>query len=143
MTRSLTDLPNYVADAFRLVPEKAFVPENIVLGHYTFLPWVRAGVAAAVTAPAPGDLRATIAVAVAVQADGQPDQTAAPPTPLHVRGPGDVVGIDESQVIRRYPEPGTTNAEDSFLAHVELHRPEIPWLFTPAAPAGDRLAQPG
>ncbi|MCU1428822.1 MAG: hypothetical protein JWL83_2822 [Actinomycetia bacterium] len=139
MSRSLSELPNYVTNAFHLVPEEHFVPENIVLGSYTFLPWVRSGVGAAVVAPAAGQLRATIAIAVAVQADGQPDQSAKPPTPLAVRGPGDVVGIDERQVIRCYPSPGTSNAEDSFLAHVEFDRPELPWLFTPAAPAGDRL----
>jgi hypothetical protein len=137
MAGSLSDLPNYVADAYALGPVQRFVPENIVLGSYTFLPWVRSGVAAAVTAPTDGTLRASVHVSVPVQADGVPDLEV--DQPLEVRGPGDVLGLDERQIIRRYPAPGTTNAEDSFLAHIEFNRPELPWLFSPAAPNGDRL----
>jgi hypothetical protein len=139
VSKSLSDLANYVPDGWHLLPVNKFVPEDIVLGSYTFLPWVRTGVGAAVGAPGPGQLRATLAVAVPVQADGQADQTATPPT-LAVRGPGDVIGIDERQIIRRYPLADASNAEDVFLAHIEFDRPELPWLFTPAAPAGDRLA---
>ncbi len=140
MSKSLSDLTSHVADALHLLPQVAFEPENIVLGQYTFLPWARGGIGAAVTAPTEaGGIRATIAVAVSVQADGLADLVAQPPTPLHVRGPGDVAGIDERQVIRRYPVAGASNAEDSFLAHIEFDRPELPWLFTPAAPAGNRL----
>ncbi len=136
MTSSLHDLANYVSDAYRLQPSKPFVPEDIVIGQYTFLPWVRSGVGAVVTPPATG-LRATMSIAVPVQAAGLADLTAG--TTVQVRGPGDVLGLDERQVIRRYPMPGAVAAEDSFLAHVELDRPVLPWLFSPVAPAGDRL----
>ncbi len=140
MSHSLADEKGYVNNAFHLVPAIPFTPENIVLGQYTYLPWVRAGVGTAVQAPSgAADIRATISVSVAVQADNHTPVVAQPPTPLQVRGPGDVAGLDERQVIRRYPAPGTNNAEDSFLAHIEFDRPELPWLFTPAAPAGDRL----
>jgi hypothetical protein len=137
MTGSLSDLPNYVASAYRLGPTLRFAPENIILGSYTFLPWVRSGVAAAVSAPAGGGLRASLDVQLPVQAAGQADLVV--DQTLQVRGPGDVLGIDERHIIRRYPAPGTSNAEDSFLAHVEFDRPELPWLFSPAAPNGDQL----
>ena len=45
MIRSLRDVPGYVDNAF-VVATPRFQPENIVLGHYTFLPWVRSGIAA-------------------------------------------------------------------------------------------------
>ena len=32
-----------------------------------------------------------------------------------------------------------TDAEDTFLAHIEFDRPVIPWLFSPTAAAGDQL----
>jgi hypothetical protein len=137
VTASLSDLPNYAANAYLIGPTAPFVPENIILGSYTFLPWVRSGAAAAVTAPPAGGLRASLDVQLPVQAAGQPDLTV--DQPLLVRGPGDVLGLDERHIIRRYPVPGTANAEDSFLAHIEFDRPELPWLFSPAAPNGDRL----
>lgn len=136
MTGSLGDLQNFVPDAYRLLPSTAFKPEDIVIGSYTFLPWVRGGVGAVVHS-ANGALRSTIDVSVPVQS-ANPELTATV-TGIQVRGPGDVLGLDERQIIRRYPEPGTPNAEDSFLAHVEFDRPVVPWLFSPTAAAGDRL----
>ena len=137
MSRSLGDLANFVSDAYRFTAVSPFVPENIVIGTYTFLPWVRGGVGAFVNNSA-GSLRATVQVALPVQADGRGDLSAAPP-PIQVRGPGDVLGLDERQVIRRYPRPGAVDAEDSFLAHIEFDRPVMPWLFSPTAAVGDRL----
>lgn len=55
---------------------------------------------------------------------------------LTLRGPGDVLGLQSGQIVRRYPAPNTPDAEDTFLAYVEFDRPELPWLFTPFAPAG-------
>jgi hypothetical protein len=135
---SLGDLPNFVPDAYRLLPAEQFHPENIVIGSYTFLPWVRGGVGAVVNAPF-GAVRATIDVVIPVQATGLPDLSAQTTTPIQVRGPGDVIGLDERQIIRRYPLPEAVNVEDTFLAHVEFDRPVVPWLFSPMAPDGDRL----
>jgi hypothetical protein len=136
MTGFLQSLPNYVRDAYRLQPSTPFVPENIVIGQYTFLPWVRGGVGAVVD-DAAGGLRASLQIAVPVQAPGVPDLLAT--TTVQVLGPGDVLGIDERQIIRRYPMPESTNAQDTFLAHIEFDRPVLPWLFSPTAPVGDRL----
>jgi hypothetical protein len=132
---SLSDVSGFVKNAFLLEPAIPFVPENTVLGFYTFLPWVRTGIAASVTA-ASGQIRATATVKVPVQGAAAPQDVT---QTLVVRGPGDVIGIDARQVIRRYPEPGTTRAEDSFLAHVEFDRPDFPWIFTPAGPQGTQL----
>ena len=132
MTASLSDLANYVPNAFKLVPAKPFVPEDTVFGFYTYLPWVRTGIAAAVTAPPPGQIRATATVRVPVQGAAAPQDVV---QNLAVRGPGDVVAIKHAQIIRRYPEPGAHKAEDSFLVHIEFDRPDFPWIFSPAGPA--------
>ena len=131
MTGTLSSLPNYVADAFRLAPSRPFTPEDVVFGHFTFLPWNRTGIAAAVQAPATG-IRAGVTVSVAVEGGAAP----LPVTQdLLVRGPGDVLAMSGGQVIRRYPQPGAMHAEDTFLAHIEFDRPDFPWIFTPAAPS--------
>jgi len=133
---SLSELANYVDDAFVLVPVHPYFPEQTVLGFYTFLPWVRTGIAQAVTAPLSG-IRAGAHVSVAVQGGGRSVDVS---QDLLVRGPGDVLSISPQQVIRRYPEDGHPRVEDSFLAHVEFDRPDFPWIFSPAAPTGDQLA---
>jgi hypothetical protein len=137
VTDSLRDLANFVPDAFELVPAVPFTPENTVFGFYTFLPWVRTGIAAAVTAPAGDQIRAQATVHVAVQGAAAPQDVA---QTLLVRGPGDVTSINERQIIRRYPERDALKAEDSFLAHVEFDRPDFPWIFSPAAPSGEQLS---
>ncbi len=134
---SFAELPNYVENAFVLVPVQPFVPENTVFGFYTFLPWVRTGIAAAVGDPQNGEIRATAEVHVPVQGGDVPQDVT---QKLVVRGPGDVVSIRESQVIRRYPERNAVKVEDSFLAHVEFDRPDFPWIFSPHGPAGEQLS---
>jgi hypothetical protein len=133
----MSDLPNYVANAFELVPATPFKPENTVFGFYTYLPWVRTGIAAAVTAPPPGEIRATATVHVAVEGAAVPQDVT---QNLVVRGPGDVVSFPASQLIRRYPRSGAVKAEDSFLVHVEFARPDFPWIFSPAAAVGQQLS---
>ena len=110
---------------------------------YQFLPWVRSGLAATLThrdtlgAGVPGRARLGVEVRVSRSGSG-----AALPVSreLSLLGPGDVVGLDPNQVIRTDPRRGATDAEPNYLAQVEFDRPDLPWLFTPAAPAAsDRL----
>lgn len=138
MTGSLALAANFVTDAFVRTLATPFKPEDTRLGEYTFLPWVRTGLAAGLTPPTGKALRATVEIAVKVQDE---NGDAGPPVSkrLVLRGPGDVIGIDPAQIVRRVPADGTAAAEESFLAHIEFDRPEMPWLFTPLAAAGDRL----
>jgi len=124
----------FVQDAFATLPSIAYAPENIRFGEYTFLPWVRSGLTETVQNPAAGKVRATTAVSVTVQDDQGGSQEVA--KTLTLRGPGDILGIEAAQIIRRYPRPGAPDAEETFLAHIEFDRPELPWLFTPFAPSG-------
>ena len=108
MNRSLADFQGFVKDAFFIVPPEQFVPEDIVLGAYTFLPWVRNGIGATIGPPVAPSVRPVVTVDLPVQADGQPDQTVT--QTLLVRGPGDVIALDQRQIVRRYPAPGTVDA---------------------------------
>src|SRR5262245_14470080 len=138
MKGSLTLAANFVSDAFVRRLATPFKPEDTRLGEYTFLPWVRTGLAAGLTPPAGAEVRATVEIAVKVQDE---NGDAGPPVTkrLVLRGPGDVIGIDPAQIVRLVPADGTPAAEESFLAHIEFDRPEMPWLFTPLAPTGDTL----
>lgn len=127
----------FVADPAMLAAV-AFRPEDIHLGDYAFVPWVRSGLSAGITAaPVAGALRATVRAEFDVADSANPATKAAVSRDLTLFGPGDVVGIDPAQIIRREPALGTPDAECDFLAHVEFARPDFPWLFSPAPAAGN------
>src|SRR3954447_8102381 len=110
---------------------------------YTFFRWFRSGMAAALADPPTATTdgrRAKLAVGVDVVGTGLAAQVAN--VALDVLGPGDVTGIDGRQVIRSVPVPGTRDAEPSYFAHVELDRPDLPWLFTPFGPTMNGLLRP-
>ena len=111
------------------------------LGRYHFLAWARRGVGAAISNPDQGSLpdRASLSVQLTLSVNGalSPAQPAAQNVELF--GPGDVTGIDPRHVIRTEPRPFTTNYEPNYLCGIEFDTPDFPWLFTPAAPSGDRL----
>jgi hypothetical protein len=105
---------------------------------YHFLSFVRTGFAASITQPDTfGAGQPAVATApVGVSVSGAP----APVThDAVVRGPGDVIGISRSQVIRTDPIDGAVGVEPNYFVQIEFDRPDMPWLFTPATAAGQRL----
>ena len=105
---------------------------------YHFLSFVRSGFAASITQPdtlGPNQpALSTAPVGVAVSGVTNPITHQA-----IVRGPGDVVGLTPSQVVRTDPIDGAVGVEPNYFAQVEFDRPDLPWLFTPAAAVGERL----
>ena len=141
MSGSIRDLATYLpTDAFRPHAD-AIAPEQTVLERYTFIPFVRTGVAAALSRPfdwnAPKRADAKLSVPVVADAATKPAEV-----DVVVRGPGDVTAFDARQVIRCYPKPNTPDALTEELAHVEFDRPDFPWLFTPTGPTADARLVP-
>lgn len=99
------------------------------MSTYTFLPYVRQGVAAA--------LHEAEARAAGTSAD--PSITAVLNTgrrvtvPLRLYRPGDVTGFDARVVVRTSPTHRAGDFERNFLPLIEFDRPDFPWLFTPVA----------
>jgi hypothetical protein len=106
----------------------------------SFLPWLRQGLARGIGGRDPRSgplaLRAALHCSVTLEDSLGASRTAT--SPLAILGPGDVTGIDATQVVRREPVPGTVDADPSLLPALELAAPDLPWLLTPAAP--DRRA---
>lgn len=117
-------------------------PADEEFGRHHFLAWSRQGIATALDNPDYGGSlpdRPAVTVDMNVTAHG-PDSVAAVPTvTVHTFGPGDVQGIDPRHVVRTEPKESTPNFEPNYLAGIEFDTPDFPWLFTPAAPAGNRL----
>ena len=106
---------------------------TLALESYDFVPYALTGLAAAMQTPA----RRRTARLDARHRSRSATTRAAPDRRSgrsRSTGPGDVLGVDPGQIVRRYPSPGSTNAEETFHAHIEFDRPELPWAFSAQTP---------
>ena len=106
--------------------------------RYRFLPWVRLGAAPSLpdTLGAGMPTRATIPVQLRLNGRDDIGVTA------RLHGPGDVVSIDTRMVVRTDPPHLASEFEPNYFPLVEFDRPDIPWLFTPAAGAAAGRLRP-
>lgn len=110
------------------------------LGTYSFLPWLRHGLANTLQVGG-GMPRATISVSLALDADAIGGGTQTLPIQKNVQlyGPGDIVGIDSRAIIRTEPRPWITNFEPNYLPCIDFYEEDFPWRYTPELPSGHRL----
>lgn len=104
-----------------------------------YLPWVRTGLAGAVTGadPLSGPLPSRASLPVGVTVGTAPEDSGSVTVDVH--GPGDVTALDARAIVRTEPADGAQEAEPHLFCSIEFAVPDLPWLFTPAAPNGDRL----
>jgi hypothetical protein len=102
---------------------------------FTYFPFLRTGLSSAVTTAdtAAADSFVRLAVKATV------NSVAAQAVDLRLAGPGEVVGLDARAVVRTDPAPGAIGAPPKLFAAIELKPADLPWMFTPVGPAGDRL----
>ena len=87
--------------------------------------------------PAAGRLEAAIPITL-TDLNGEDPRTV--PGPFQLMGPGDVTRLVPGAIVRRFPTPGASDAEETKLAHVEFAAVDLPWRYTPHLPVGERLA---
>jgi hypothetical protein len=110
------------------------------LGTYSFLPWLRQGIANTIASPdndAGVKTRASVHVALQVAGDpvtGTTELSAPLAQDIALYGPGDIIGIDSRAIFRTDPRPWITNYESNYLAAVEFYDEDFLWRYTPAAP---------
>jgi hypothetical protein len=115
---------------------------NTNLGRYHFLAWTRRGIETSLNNPDNNgtlDARASLGVQVTIAANGATAATQPSAVNVELYGPGDVIGINRRHVIRTEPRDSTPNYEPNYLCGIEFDAPDLPWLFTPAAPNGNKL----
>ncbi len=110
------------------------------LGTYSFLPWLRQGIANNITA-ADNDpaviLRASIPVELELTGkgvDGGANLTQTIPRDVGLYGPGDIIGLDKDAIIKTEPGHWITNFEPNYMAYVDFNDPDLLWRYSPAAP---------
>lgn len=110
------------------------------IGTYSFLPWLRQGLANQIQSPDfDNSVKVRAEVTVALEAKGDKvggGGTMSVPISRQVSlfGPGDIVGIDRRTIVRTEPRDWITNFEPNYLAHIEFYDEDFCWRYTPAAP---------
>lgn len=105
---------------------------------YSFLPWLRSGVANNITAPdfdASVKVRATLPLDLTLTGTKVGGGTLTQPVhqDISLYGPGDIVGIDSRAVIKVEPRNWVTNFEPNYLPYIDFYDEDFPWRYTPAA----------
>src|SRR5262249_24326455 len=114
------------------------------IANYSFLPWLRQGIANTITSQdndSEVKLRATAPVNLQLTGDAPSGPPLTQPIDKNIElyGPGDVIGIEARAIVRAEPRNWITNFESNFLPFVEFYDEDFPWRYTPAAPDGSRL----
>jgi len=117
---------------------------NGEIGTYTFLPWLRQGISNRIQSAdldASVKTRASITVDLQLKGTGGAGGDILVPVPKQVSlyGPGEVVGIESSAIIKTEPHDWVSNYEPNYLPCIEFYDEDFAWRYTPAAPAGSRL----
>jgi hypothetical protein len=110
-----------------------------------FCSWVRRGAASGITeidpltGPYPGP--PTFDPSLTFSKDGVAQSPATGPN-LQLIGAGAILGLHHKAIVRNDPTKHATGVEDNYLALVELARPDLPWLFTPASANNQNRLRP-
>ena len=107
------------------------------LGTYSFLSYLRIGLANKITQPDldPVQLRASFDVGLSIE--GQPVSgstllTQPVTKPVQLYGPGDIVGIEPRAIFKTEPLNWITNFESNYLPYIDFYEEDFPWRYTPA-----------
>ena len=108
--------------------------------NLSFLPWVRQGAAAAITtADTLGPKQAARCRRISITLNVN-DTRRCRPSPVRLRGPADVVGIDAHQIVRTDPRPGTSDFESNCFPSIEFDRADFPVAVHAGARQRERAA---
>jgi hypothetical protein len=110
------------------------------IANYTFLPWLRQGLANQISGQSGS--RATITVDLSLSGDkldGGKDNRPPIPQAIEIYGPGDIVGIDQSSIIKVEPRNWITDFESNYLPYIEFYDEDFPWRYSPVTATGHRL----
>jgi hypothetical protein len=110
------------------------------IATYTFLPWLRQGIANQISDP--DVIRATILVRLKLEGDKPKGGTETRPEiikKIPIYGPGDIIGIESQAIIKAEPQNWITNFEPNYLPYIEFYDEDFPWRYSPLTPAKNRL----
>lgn len=104
--------------------------------NYTFLPWLRKGIGTKITdeenngAAGGTNERASIDVQLKITA-GSSDEIFKEKE-VHIMGPGDIVGISPTAVVKNDPLDKMADFEPNYLASIDFYDEDFAWRYSPA-----------
>jgi hypothetical protein len=115
-----------------------------------FLPWLRRGLGTTIVERAVDGLVDTATASALVELtvtgtpvrDGTDDVRDVTPHLVRLLGPGHVIGINPTEILRTDPVDGLADFEPNYFCLIELASPDLPWRFTPGAPDTANRLQP-
>ncbi len=106
------------------------------LARYSFLPWMRQGLATRISATT--GLRAAIPVSLTVGSDTVAAESIGEKQVLLI-GPGDITAISSDQVIRMEPKNHNHDFEPNYFPFIEFYEADFPWRYSPEVASGKKL----
>jgi hypothetical protein len=110
------------------------------IARYSFLPWLRQGLAASITQvdnPAgTGGARVEVVVDAVLNAGAPVSKT------VQLHGPGDLVGIDPRVIVRTDPRHSARDYEPNYTPLIEFFDEDFAWRYTPAAATAHERLRP-
>jgi hypothetical protein len=113
---------------------------NAALGFY---PWLRRGLGLGISrldTEFAGSTEVTeldLGVSIFRKPGDQDGEVATVTLPLV--GPGDIIGLNTSTIIRTFPSPNESDAEFGNFAYIEFDQLDLPWRYSPARHVNHRL----
>lgn len=116
----------------------------MAIARYSFLPWLRRGIANQMQAAASTSPRAELDAVLTIEtrkakAGSENQLTGTATQRVRIIGPGDVIGINKQMVVRTEPRNWITDFEPNYLAFIEFYDEDFPWRYTPEPPTGHKL----
>jgi len=112
---------------------------SIKVAKYTFGSWLRKGIGGRIitvdnlgNGTTSGTLRSEVNIEVKVNDQVEPKS-------FQLLGPGDIIGINPTMVVRTEPLNWITNFEPNYLPFIEFYDEDFLWRYTPAKANGDKL----
>jgi hypothetical protein len=102
------------------------------IAKYTFLPWLRQGLANQITGSSGN--RATFEFDVKLtgqKIDGSGEEEKNIVKTIQLYGPGDIVGIDPRAIVKVEPRNWITNFEPNYMPYIEFYDQDFLWRYSP------------
>ena len=111
------------------------------IATYTFLPWMRQGLANEISDHS--GQRATIPITIVPSGTAVEGGATVTRTPIErnieIYGPGDVTGLDPRAIIKNEPLNWISNFEPNYLAYIDFYDEDLCWRYSPVMPQNHRL----
>ena len=115
----------------------------IILGKYTFLPFLKKGLGnftgisdqydgTSIDGNGPVKERPDISVSLRLdRKDGSKIEDFS--KDFQTYGPGDIIGFNKKNIVKAYPHAGNFDFLPNYLPYIEFYDEDLPWRYTPAS----------